>query len=262
MHVHLGSQISDLGKYKDAATFAFTVANELRRDHGFPIDIVDLGGGMGIEDGNGQRVTFDFVGLARTLRESLKATIGPAPDDWPVLYFEPNRALVGNAGILLGHIVSRKEDVDRIFVGTNTGFSAFVRPMLYGARHEILSVKDPFPAEPDICEVVGPLCESGDTLGTDIPLADPKPGDILVVCDAGAYGFAQTSRYNSLPRPGEVLIDNGVVHVIREPERYCDLNKLAHVPPHLVSKPSANGAGGRRALVMGGTLPPAVPSLT
>ena len=261
VHLHLGSQITDLSKYEAAATFAFEVTRRLRGDHGFPIDIVDLGGGMGIEDDQGKRVTFDFAGLAKRLQESLEATIGPDRDDWPTLYFEPNRALVGNAGILLGQIVSRKEDVGRIFGGTDTGFSAFVRPMLYGARHEILGVKDPFPAEPEVCEVVGPLCESGDTLGKDVPLADPRPGDLLVVCDAGAYGFTQSSRYNSLPRPGEILIDNGDIHPIREPETYRDLNALARVPPHLVSMPSANGTGGRRTLAIDAP-PQAAPSLT
>ena len=259
VHVHLGSQISDLGKYEDAATFAFEVTKDLRREHGFPIDIVDLGGGMGIEDDDGNRAVFDFAGLARRLQKSLEMTIGPTPDDWPALYFEPNRALVGNAGVLLGRIVSRKEDVGRVFVGTDTGFSAFVRPMLYGARHEIRSAKDPFPAKPVSCDVVGPLCESGDTLGEGIPLADPQLDDVLVVCDTGAYGFAQTSRYNSLPRPGEMLVDNGTAHEIREPESYADLNKLARVPTHLTAKPSANGVGGRRAVVID-VLPQTVPT--
>ena len=139
--------------------------------------------------------------------------------------------------------MSRKEDVKRVFVGTDTGFSAFVRPMLYGARHEIRSAKDPFPAEPVTCDVVGPLCESGDTLGANVPLADPEPGDVLVVFDCGAYGFAQSSRYCSLPRPGEILVDGGTPYEIRSPESYQDLNRLATVPPHLEAGPSPTGAG-------------------
>ena len=248
VHVHLGSQICNLSKYEAAARFAFNVTKELRRD-GFSIDIVDLGGGMGIQDADGKRVAFDFAGLARTLQKCLETTIGPTPADWPTLYFEPNRALVGSAGVLLGRIVSRKEDVGRVFVGTDTGFSAFVRPMLYGARHEIRSAKNPFPAEPVTCAVVGPLCESGDTLGEDVPLAAPKPDDVLVVFDCGAYGFAQSSRYNSLPRPGEILIDNGTAYEIRKPESYKHLNELADVPPHL-ARPSANGVGDHRPVAI------------
>lgn len=247
VHVHLGSQICDLNKYEDAARFAFGVTRELRQAHGFPIDIVDLGGGMGIQDDDGKRVVFDFAGLARRLQQSVEETIGPNAADWPILYFEPNRALVGSAGVLLGRIVSLKEDVGRLFVGTNTGFSAFARPMLYGAHHEIRSAKDPFPAEPVTCDIVGPLCESGDTLGKDVPLAPPETNDLLVVFDAGAYGFALTSRYNSLPRPGEMLIDNGIGHMIREPETYDDINRLARIPPHLSAGPSASGSGGHRA---------------
>lgn len=121
--------------------------------------------------------------------------------------------------------------------------------MLYGARHEIRSAKDPFPSEPVICDVVGPICESGDTLGVDVPLAAPEPGDVLVVFDCGAYGFAQSSRYNSLPRPGEILIDGGTAYEIRSPESYQDLNRLAKVPPHLDARPRAKGAGDYRPVV-------------
>lgn len=242
VHVHLGSQICDLDTYEAAAGFVFEVARELRRQHGLPIGIVDLGGGMGIQDDDGERHVFDFAGLATMLQGCLEKTIGPAPADWPALYFEPNRAVVGDAGVLLGRIVSRKQDVGRVFVGTDTGFSAFARPMLYGARHEIRSAKAPFPAEPVTCDVVGPLCESGDTLGADVPLAEPEPGDVLVVFDCGAYGFAQSSRYNGLPRPGEILVDGGTAYEIRSPESYQDLNRLARVPPHLDARPSARGA--------------------
>ena len=246
LHVHLGSQICDLGKYEAAAEFVFGVTEELRHQNGLPIDIVDLGGGMGIQDDDGTRFAFDFEGLARMLQERLEKTIGPTPADWPALYFEPNRAVVGDAVVLLGRIVSRKEDVGRVFLGTDTGFSALVRPMLYGARHEIRSAKAPFPAEPVTCDVVGPLCESGDVLGADVPLAEPEPGDVLVVFDCGAYGFAQSSRYCSLPRPGEVLIDGGTAYEIRSPESYQDLNRLARVPPHLAGGPGGKGVGGHR----------------
>ena len=251
VHVHLGSQICDLRKYEDAAGFAFEVTRELRQEHGFPIDIVDLGGGMGIQDDDGERVDFDFAGLARRLQRSLEITLGPTCADWPTLYFEPNRALVGSAGVLLGRVVSLKEDVGRRFVGTDTGFSAFARPMLYGARHEIRSAKDPFPADPVTCDVVGPLCESGDTLAENVQLASPEPDDILVVFDAGAYGFAQASQYNSRPKPGEILIDNGIGYGIREPESYKDLNRLANVPAHLYVEPSANGAVNHRVAAVG-----------
>ena len=249
VHVHLGSQICDLDTYEAAAGFVFQITRELRQQHGLPIDIVDLGGGMGIQDDDGERFVFDFAGLATMLQECLEKTIGPNPAVWPALYFEPNRAVVGDAGVLLGRIVSCKEDVGRVFVGTDTGFSAFVRPMLYGARHEIRSAKAPFPAEAVICDVVGPLCESGDTLGVDVPLAAPEPGDVLVVFDCGAYGFAQSSRYNSLPRPGEILIDGGAAYEIRSPESYQDLNRLAKVPPHLDARPGAEEIGDDRPVV-------------
>lgn len=235
VHVHLGSQICDLDKYEQAAKFAFDLTRQLRDEQKFAIDIVDLGGGMGIQDEKGNRVTFDFDGLAKRLQRALETSLGSRRADWPALYFEPNRALVGNAGILLGRVVSKKRDVGRLFVGTDTGYSALVRPMLYGAYHEIRSAKDPFPVAPEICDIVGPLCETGDVLGKGVPLANPEIDDVLVVFDAGAYGFAQASRYTSLPRPGERLIDNGIDYEIRKPEEYEDLNYQTYVPRHLQS---------------------------
>jgi diaminopimelate decarboxylase len=235
VHVHLGSQISDLDKYEQAAEFAFGMTQQLRAAHGLAIDIVDLGGGMGIQDPSGRPLLFDFVGLAARLQRTLEKIFGSLSGDWPALYFEPNRSLVGNAGILLGSVVSLKRDVERLFVGTDTGYSAFVRPMLYGATHEIRNARDPFPNTSERYDIVGPLCESGDVLGRDVKLATPRIGDVLVVFDAGAYGFAQASQYNSLPRPAEVLIDGGTPYVIRRREKLSDLNRLTQVPPHLES---------------------------
>lgn len=239
VHVHLGSQINDVAKYEQAARFAFDLTSELRSDHGFPIDIVDLGGGMGIQDETGNPVVFDFAALAQRIQQALEASLGTNRNDWPMLYFEPNRALVGNAGILLGRVVSRKKDVGRLFVGTDIGYSAFVRPMLYGARHKILSVKNPFPDTSRTCDVVGPLCETGDVVGKGVSLPNPEVGDILAVLDAGSYGFVQASRYSSLPLPGEYLIDNETVYEIRTPETYDDLQRLSRIPDHL--NPNSEG---------------------
>jgi diaminopimelate decarboxylase len=107
--------------------------------------------------------------------------------------------------------------------------------MLYGAYHDIRNVRDPWPATPVLCELVGSLCESGDVLGKDRPLPAPAVGDVLALMDAGAYGYAQSSQYNSRPRPLEVLIDRGETFVIRERESLADVLGRFEIPAHILA---------------------------
>jgi len=234
LHSHIGSQACDPKHFLEAADVVFDLARMLRSKHGLAIDVVDLGGGMGIQGGDFARVTFDFEELAEGLEQRLAKQF--TQQSRPVLYFEPNRVLVGDTAILLGRVVSIKQDVGRTFVGCDIGYSSFIRPMLYGAFHDIRNVREPFPANPTLCELVGPLCESGDVLGRDRPLPAPAVGDVLALMDAGAYGYAQSSQYNSRPRPIEVLIDQGETFVIRERESLSDVLGRFQIPAHLLAR--------------------------
>jgi len=233
VHSHIGSQACDPANFLEAADVVFDLAKRFRTEYGHPIEAVDLGGGMGIQADDFARVTFDFDELAKGLEERLAKMF--TPETRPVLYFEPNRVLVGDTAILLGRIISIKQDVGRTFVGCDIGYSSFIRPMLYGAFHDIRNVKDPWPTNPSLCELVGPLCESGDVLGKDRPLPAPEVGDVLALMDAGAYGYAQASQYNSRPRPIEVLIDRGETYVIRERESLSDVLGRFQIPAHILA---------------------------
>jgi diaminopimelate decarboxylase len=233
LHCHIGSQACDPEKFLEAADVVFDLARRFRAELGAPIEAVDLGGGMGIQAEDHARVTFNFAALARGLEERLSRQF--SREERPVLFFEPNRVLVGDAAILLGRVISIKRDVGKIFVGCDIGYSSFIRAMLYGAYHDIRNVRDPWPSNPTLCELVGSLCESGDVLGQDRPLPDPHVGDVLALLDAGAYGWAQASQYNSRPRPVEVLIDRGETFVIRQRETLSDVFGRYNIPDHLLS---------------------------
>lgn len=233
LHSHIGSQACDPKHFLEAAEVVFDLTRRFRSEHRHPIEAVDLGGGMGIQADDFARVSFDFGELARGLEELLVKHF--TPETRPVLYFEPNRVLVGDTAILLGSVISIKQDVGRTFVGCDIGYSSFIRPMLYGAFHEIRNVKDPWPANPTLCELVGALCESGDVLGKDRPLPAPKVGDVLALLDAGAYGYAQSSQYNSRPRPIEVLLDRDEAFVIRERESISDVLGRFQIPAHILA---------------------------
>lgn len=232
LHAHIGSQATEPKLFLEAADVVFDLARQFRAGYGHPIEAVDLGGGMGIQAEDHARVTFNFAQLAQGLEARLAQQF--KREERPTLFFEPNRVLVGDTSILLGRVVTIKRDVGRIFVGCDIGYSSFIRPMLYGAYHDIRNVREAVPANPVLCELVGSLCESGDVLGKDRPLPDPQVGDVLALMDAGAYGYAQSSQYNSRPRPVEVLIDCGETFVIRERESLSDVLGRYEIPAHIL----------------------------
>ena len=211
---HIGSQLFDLDPMMQAADRVLDLIARLRAK-GFSIRHVDFGGGLGIsyrpdepEPGIGNFVT--------ALRQKI------AGRDLQ-MFLEPGRSIVGNAGILLARVLYRKKGGDKEFVVVDAAMNDLIRPALYDAHHEIL----PLRASQTGCglraDVVGPVCESGDFLAQDRQMPEVLPGDLLAICTAGAYGFAQASNYNARPRPAEVLIENGSWRVIRKRETFEDL---------------------------------------
>jgi diaminopimelate decarboxylase len=216
LHSHVGSQIMDLEPIRRAAQALVALAAELR-DDGTAIEHLDLGGGLGIAyDGRPAPGADDYAAaLLPVVRDSRLAII-----------LEPGRAIVGPAGILVSRVVDVKpQPGGKLFVVLDTGMTELIRPMLYGAFHRIEPVQVVARAE-ILCDVVGPLCESSDTLGTDRKLAEPRVGELMAILDAGAYASVMASNYNRRTLPAEVMVDRGRATVIRRRQTIDDLVAL------------------------------------
>ncbi len=213
LHCHIGSQIRDTGPFGRAAAAVARILRLLEAE-GLEVSLIDMGGGFGIsQQGEG---ALDLAGLARTYSRAFAA--------WPRarLIIEPGRYLVAEAGILLTRVLYRKKTSRRRFVVVDAAMNDLARPALYGAFHPIVALR-PRPGLRQRVDVVGPICESGDFLARQRLLPPVEPGDILAVRQAGAYGFAMSSQYNSRPKPAEVLVSGRKTRLIRRRETIRDL---------------------------------------
>lgn len=196
---HIGSQIVDTKVLIQTAEMVFSFIKEIKKQ-GFPIDRVDLGGGLGIfyeEDRESEEIKllYDYAGHVRKMGEAhgLKVQV------------EPGRWIFGHAGVLLAQVEYVKKTAHKNFVILNSGMNHMLRPALYGAKHRIWNLTSP--VNQFKCDVVGPICESSDFFGKDITIGEPKEGDWLAIGDCGAYGFELASHYNLHPLPHQILLD-------------------------------------------------------
>jgi diaminopimelate decarboxylase/aspartate kinase len=194
LHAHTGSGILQPDNWQDVAAQLVEVAQE------FPdVRMLDLGGGLGIPEKPGQEV-LDMAALNESLAE-LKAA-HPQYEFW----LEPGRYVVAQSGVLLTSVTQLKGKGDVQYVGVSTGMNSLIRPALYGAYHEIANLTRLGEASEQLVNVVGPICETGDKLGTDRLLPVCSEGDILLIANAGAYGFVMSSNYNLREPAREVTI--------------------------------------------------------
>ena len=210
---HIGSQILDPAPLLEAVEKVLALATGLR-DRGHPIRHLDLGGGLGVAYHEGEKAPAigAYIGcLSSRLRASGLAVM-----------VEPGRSIAGPAGVLLTRVLYRKKNGDKEFIIVDAAMNDLIRPSLYRAHHEILPLRRS-PLPPVTADVVGPVCETGDFLARDRQMANAMPGDYLAVCTAGAYGFVQSSNYNSRPRVPEVLVDGVAWRIVRERETNEDL---------------------------------------
>ncbi len=224
--MHIGSQVTDLAPFENAFLLLADLVADLRAD-GHAIDHVDLGGGLGIPYRPGEDP--DSYHPDR-YADVVRRTVGHLGCRF---VFEPGRLIVGNAGVLVARVIYVKRGDDRTFVIVDAAMNDLIRPTLYEAHHEILPVRRDPDAAVERVDVVGPVCETGDYLALDRELPSVRPGDLLAIMSAGAYGAVQACTYNSRLLIPEVLVNGAQAAVVRPRPSYEDLIGLDTIPAWL-----------------------------
>jgi len=220
VHQHIGSQITEVQPFVDALVKLVAFVKELRTA-GIDITYINIGGGLGIT----------YKDETPPLPKEVAQAIQPLlKDSGCTIVMEPGRAIVGNAGILVTSALYHKQSGDKRFLIVDAGMNDLIRPSLYEAYHDIRPVVEPLSPERTVCDIVGPICESGDFLAKDREMPVVKPGELIAVLGAGAYGFSMSSNYNSRPRAAEVMVKGSEYHIVRERETYSDLIRGEKVP--------------------------------
>jgi diaminopimelate decarboxylase len=211
MDCHIGSQLTVISPFIAAAEKILALVDALAGE-GIMLEHVDLGGGLGIRYSNETPPAIaDYVAAFLDVMRGRSEK----------LILEPGRVLVGNAGILLTQVEYLKHGEDKNFAIVDAAMNDLMRPALYEAWHDILPVERENHAIQKY-EVVGPICETGDFIGHGRELAIAQ-NSLLAVLSAGAYGMSMSSNYNTRPRPAEVIVDGGNMHLVREREEVAQL---------------------------------------
>ena len=211
---HIGSQILDASPLMEAVDKMLALVQRLRAA-GIGIRHLDLGGGLG--------VPYRTTDLAPAISDVVRGMLDRVASCDLEVSVEPGRSIVAEAGILLTRVLYRKQTARKQFVVVDAAMNDLIRPALYKSHHEIIPVvKDG--SRPEItADIVGPICETGDFLARGRDIGSVETGELMAVMTAGAYGFAQSSNYNSRPRAAEVLVEGNTWRIIRARETFEDL---------------------------------------
>lgn len=223
--VHIGSQIADLKPFEDAFIRVRDLVAMLRAD-GIQITRLDLGGGLGVpyEDGTIPPPPAEYGEIVRRTLGDLNCSI----------MLEPGRLIVGNAGLLVSQVIYVKDGHTRTFAIVDAAMNDLVRPAMYEAYHGIVPVAEPAAGVEKVAyDVVGPVCETGDTFAKQRPLPPLKAGDLIAFQTAGAYGAVMSSTYNTRPLIPEVLVDGGKWAVVRRRPTLDEMLALEQTPEWL-----------------------------
>jgi len=225
--VHIGSQIDELAPFEKAIEKVGQLIKTLRAD-GHDIQSFDIGGGLGIPYGDNSKTPpppAEYGAMVKRLTADLDV----------IMIFEPGRMIAGNAGILLTKVLYVKEGEDRKFLILDAAMNDLIRPALYDAYHDMEPVIAPGATGADYTQetydVVGPICESGDTFTKSREMPALKQGDYVVLHSAGAYGAAQSSQYNTRPLIPEVLVSGDKFAIIRQRPSVVEILKTESIPP-------------------------------
>ena len=223
--VHIGSQISDLAPFEKAIVKVGGLIKRLRAA-GHSITSFDIGGGLGIPYGNNTSpppLPSEYAAMVKRLTADLNVE----------MIFEPGRMIAGNSGILLSEVLFVKRGEDRDFLIIDAAMNDLLRPALYDAFHDMEAVKQPSLDHMETYDVVGPICESGDTFTKGREMPRLESGELIVLHSAGAYGAAQASQYNTRPLIPEVLVNGDEFAVIRSRPSVEDILKTESLPDWL-----------------------------
>jgi diaminopimelate decarboxylase len=213
--VHIGSQIRSAQPFGKAMERVSKLAAQLKAE-GIALKSIDAGGGLGIDYHGG---AFDAAAKVAEYAEAIQGALAGFEGR---LLIEPGRFLVAQAGALIARVLTVKRNGKKTFVITDAAMNDLIRPALYQAHHEIVPVR-PRAGRAHAVDVVGPVCESGDFFARDRNLKPIETGDLVALLDAGAYGMAQSSNYNTRVRPAEVLVEGAKARLIRRRETIADL---------------------------------------
>ncbi len=224
--VHIGSQLTDLEPYRHAFEKVRELAEQLRAD-GHTIKRLDLGGGLGIPYERSNEAPPLPMDYGQVVRETLG-------DTGCEIEIEPGRLIAGNAGLLVSSVIFHKQGEGRDFLIVDAAMNDLVRPAMYDAHHDIVPVREPAPGtETAPVDIVGPICESGDTFTKQRPMPPLNDGDMIAFRSAGAYGAVMSSEYNSRPLIPEVLVHGDQFAVIRPRPTFDEMLNRDKIPEWL-----------------------------
>jgi diaminopimelate decarboxylase len=233
LQMHIGSQLTSAGPFVEAVEKVKPLVEEIRDRHG--LEFFSIGGGIGIV----YRQSLDSghpdwwrdegeVEHPLTIQAYADAVVPLLRPLGLRILLEPGRFLVGNAGVLLTRVLYEKRGAAKVFKIVDAAMNDLIRPTLYEGWHQIVPVTEPAAGAVEMCDVVGPICETGDYLAQDRPLPPSSQGDVLAVMSAGAYGFTMASNYNTRPMPAEVLVSGEEALLARERQTLEDLIRGEH----------------------------------
>lgn len=232
--VHIGSQLTGLEPFRTAFERLTALYAELR-ESGHPLEQLDFGGGLGIAyRDEAPPAVADYAAMVKALTDGLDAR----------LVFEPGRLLVGNAGVLVTKVLYVKDGAQRRFLIVDSAMNDLIRPTLYEAWHDIVPLGETPDAQLQPVDIVGPVCETGDTFAVQRPLPPVAAGDLLAICSTGAYSACMASTYNMRRLAPEVLVRGSEFAVVRARPDYADLLARDQIPAWLAEggSPASRGA--------------------
>jgi diaminopimelate decarboxylase len=226
IHMHIGSQITNLKPFEDAFALLRTLAGQLKQD-GCDLEFINFGGGLGVPYQSNNDVPphpDEYAGIVLAAAKDLNVK----------MLFEPGRMIAANAGILVTRVIYTKTGAAKTFIVVDAGMNDLIRPTLYEAWHDILPVPERLRDAPaHTTDVVGPVCETGDYLALSRDLPEFSSGDLMAVMTAGAYGAVQSSTYNTRPLIPEVLVRGAEYAVIRPRPSYDEMLGRDRIPEWL-----------------------------